>query len=71
MCQGHSTRPHGTGRVLDAEYSQEGVESVEKVAERMEQRRSEIGGAEEGGQSLKLLPGASVTTCDHTAPGGF
>ena len=64
-------RPHGTGRVLDAEYSREGVESVEKVNGKMEQRISEIGGAEEGVQSLKLLPGARVTIRDHTAPGRF
>jgi len=71
MCQCHYTRSHDTRRVLDAEYSREGVESVERVTEKMEQRICESGGAEEGVQSLELLPGASVTPRDHTAPGGF
>ena len=44
---------------------------MEKVKGKMEQRISEIGGAEEGVQSLKLLPGAMVTIRDHTAPGRF
>jgi len=38
---------------------------------KMEQRRREVGGAEEGRHSLKPLPGASVTPRDHTAPEGF
>ena len=34
VCQRHSTRPHGTGRVLDAESCSEGVESLNKVGQR-------------------------------------
>ena len=34
-------------------------------------RCEHITSAEEGLQSLKLLPGASVILHDHTAPGGF
>jgi len=33
-CQRHFTRPHGTGRVLDAESGLEGVESFNKVGQR-------------------------------------
>jgi hypothetical protein len=68
---GDRSKRDGTGRVLDAEYSWEGVESVERVKEKMEQRIGESGGPEEGLQSLKLLPGASVTLRNHTAPGGL
>jgi hypothetical protein len=34
VCQRHSTRPHGTGRVLDAESCSEGVEGVNKLGQR-------------------------------------
>ena len=62
------TRPHGTGRVLDAESGREGVESVETssgIGELLWGSFSELDGRY---RSLEALPDASVshTTTWHT-----
>ena len=58
------TRPHGTGRVLDAESCREGVESLENDEIPSGSDWEAIPCAEEGEKSLELLPGDSGRVLD-------
>ena len=67
VCQRHFTRPHGTGRVPDAESIREGVESVNKKLESMRERAARPKSTEEGdiAWSASRVPASLHATTWH------